>query len=503
MTTEKKEAAREKPPEDTAGGGLQLNRKTLLLIGAALAAILIFAGILTQVVPRGAYQVDEAGQIINGTYARLTDAKLPFWRTFTAPIEVFASPQAATGIAIVLFIVLVGGTFLVLEKAGVISYLMKVIVRRYAAKKYRLLAVMTLVCMTLGSVAGILEESVTLVPLAAAIAIALGWDSLTGLGFSLVSIAIGYSAATFNPFNVVVVQSMAGLPLFSGLGYRLVVFAGFYGILLLFLISHAKRIEKNPEKSLSFETDQVLRAQFAEQEEFSPERRAALRRATKTFVGCISGVLVCAAVSFGVQAAAFLPQALRDVAGYLPMAGMAVLFTLGGVLAGRQAGFRGRKLAATFGQGVKTVIPIAPLIVFVMSITYLLQRGKIIDTLLHAVYEGVKGVSVFPALLAILALVVILEFFVGSGTAKAFLLMPLLLPLADLLGVTRQSVVLAFTLGDGICNILYPTSGVMIIAIGLIHVSYSKFLRWTWKLFLALFALTVLILGGAVLIGYH
>ncbi|MDR3313622.1 MAG: hypothetical protein LBS96_04095 [Oscillospiraceae bacterium] len=495
-------AAAPAPGQGDSETALKLNKKTILIITALLLGILLLAGVLTQVVPRGAYALDENGAIINGTYQRLTDAKLPVWRIFTSPVEVFLSGDAMTGVAILLFIVLVGGTFLILEKSLVIATIMSTIVQRFAQRKYTLLALITLVCMALGSVVGILEESITLVPLAAAIALALGWDSLTGLGISLVAVAMGYSAATFNPFNVVVVQTMAGLPLFSGLGFRLVVFVAFYAALLLFLTLHAKRVERKPESSITYQSDLELRKRFAGSMENNLAARPELRKAAKIFVCCISGVLVCAALSFVAQMLPFVPEGVKSLAGYLPMGGMALLFTLGGILAGRKAGLRGKALAAVFWQGVKTVAPIAPLLIFVMSITFLLKEGKIIDTILHAVYENVKGLEPYPVIMVIFALVVVMEFFIGSGTAKAFLIMPILLPLADMLSVTRQVVVVDFSLADGVCNILYPTSGVMIIAIGLINVSYGKFLRWTWKLFLLMFALSALLLWVAQRVHY-
>jgi uncharacterized ion transporter superfamily protein YfcC len=481
---------------------LKINKKTILLITALLFAILLFAGTLTQIVPRGEYAMDAEGAIINGTYRKLPDERLPFWRTFTAPAEVFLSGDAVTGVAILLFITLVGGTFMVLEKSLVLAAMMRSVVRKFEKRKYMLLALITLVSMALGSVVGVLEESITLVPISAAIALALGWDSLTGLGISLIAVAMGYSAATFNPFNVVVVQTMAGLPLFSGTAFRLLVFAAFYGVLLLFLCLHAKRVEEHPEKSLTYQSDCGLRARYAESMADARADNPALLKAVKLFVGCISGVLVCAALSLGAQALPFVPAGVKSALGNLPMASMALLFTLGGVLAGRAAGLRGRALAGTFWRGVKTVAPIAPLLIFVMSITFLLREGKILHTVLHAIYENVAGMRPYPVLLVIFAVVAALEFFIGSGTAKAFLIMPILLPLSDLLGLSRQALVVDFSLADGICNVLYPTSGIMMIAIGLINVSYGKFLRWSWKLLLSLFALSAALLFLADKIEY-
>lgn len=497
---------------ENTGQGLKLDKKTVLFITGLILGIMIFVGILTQIVPRGEYQTDESGAIIASvtdpvtgeqisTYSPI-DYKMPFWKTFVAPIEVFTTGEAVTGIAIILFIVLIGGTFLVLDKSGVLSYIMGVIVKKYSDKKYKLLPVMILAFMALSSVVGILEESITVTPLCVAIALALGWDSLVGISISLISIAFGFTAASFNPFNVGIVQSMAGIPLFSGILYRLVIFAGVYAILTGFVVRYAKKIEKNPQKSIVYENDLVLREKYLSSVSNDVTSDPRLGRATRTFVGCIAGVLVCAAVSFIVQRIEAVPEVIRDNIDNLPMVSMAILFTVGGLSAGYIAGIRGRKLLSGFVDGAKAIAPIAPLIIFVMAITFILKQGKIIDTLLYFVYSKIADFGPSAALLFIFLFIIVLSFFIGSGTAKAFLIMPIVLPLADMINVTRQSVVIAFCFADGFCNILYPTSGVMIIAIGLVGVSYGKYLRFTWKLFLAEFLFAALILLCAVALGY-
>ena len=166
------------------------------------------------------------------------------------------------------------------------------------------------------------------------------------------------------------------------------------------------------------------------------------------------------------------------------------------------AAVHGKALGGGFLEGVKTIAPCLPMIWAILSITYVLQEGNIIHTILYHVYNLTSSMSKTGALFAIFLFVVALEFIVGSGTAKAFLIMPIVLPLADLLGLTRQSIVLAFTMGDGFCNILYPTSGIMVIAIGMVGISYGKYLRWSWKLFVMEFGLAALAMLGAVAIGY-
>ncbi|MBO5858745.1 MAG: YfcC family protein [Clostridia bacterium] len=470
--------------------GITLNKKTVLLICILLAAIMAFAGVLTQVMPRGVYEYDEAGNIINGTYTPI-DEKMPIWKIFLAPILVFSTSNALTGVAIILFITIIGGTFLILDKCNILKYIMAVIIKKFGNKKYLLLNIMILACMLLSSTAGILEESVTLVPIAVAISLALGWDSFVGLGISLIAVAFGFTAATFNPFNVVTVQRLAGLPIFSGLGFRIIVFIVVYAVLAGFLTAYAKKIEKNPKKSLCYETDIALKEKYSLDEGMNILEDVKIKKAAKAFIICLCGVLAGIVIDF-----------IAGTEGMISMPTMAVLFALGGLLAGKFSGLNGKELAKSFGDGIKTVAPIIPLILIILSITYILDQGNIIPTILNFVYELIKDFTPSAAILMLFAFIVILEFFVGSGTAKAFLIMPIVLPLADMVGVTRQSVTLAFCLGDGFTNLLYPTSGIMIIAIGLVSVSYGKWLKFSWKLFLLEGIASVGLMLAAVAVNY-
>lgn len=493
--------------KEKKNAALQINKKTLISITLLLVGIMIFAGILTQVVPTGVYDIAEDGSIINGTYHEIPrdEVGYSFWRVFLAPIETFiySASDAMTGIVIILIITIIGGTFLVLDNSGVLKYIMTTVVERYEKKKYVLLAVMVLVCMSLSSVVGILEESITLVPLAVAISLSLGWDSLVGLGISLISIAFGYTAATFNPFNVGLVQSMAGLPMFSGLLFRIFAFIVIYAILTSFLIAYAKKIEKDPKKSIVYETDIALRDKFLNEEETHKAlMNPNLGKATKAFVTAILGVFVVTIGSFIAQK--FIEDdTIANIISYLPMAAMAILFTVGGLRAGHIAGIRGKELSQGFKDGAVAVLPCAPLIIFIISVTYILKQGKIIDTMLYHIYNFIQGFGPYTSLIIIFFVICIFEFFIGSGTAKAFLLMPLLLPLVDMMGIERQSLVFAFCLSDGFCNVLFPTSGIMIIAIGILNIPYGKYMKFTWKLFLMEFTAAVLMILLAIFIGYH
>lgn len=461
------------------GSGLSLNKKTMVAITLVLLAILAFVGIMTQTLPRGEYQiidVDGHEAIVNGTYQTI-DYKIPIWKIILSPIMCFTSSYALTGVAIIAIIVLVGGAFLILDKCGILQYIMSSLIKRFENKKYLLMAIVMFVCMLLSSTAGILEESITLVPIAVAISLALGWDSMVGLGLSLVSVAWGFTAATFNPFNVVTVQKLADLKVFSGLWLRCIIFVVVYAILYAFLFLYAKKIEKDPTKSVSYETDKALRTKYTINDMDAVLADEKKKKGTKAFLICIliDGLFI-------------ILDFVLNMGGTISLPAMGVLFTIGGLLAGYYTGLKGKPLIKSFLAGAKTIAPAIPLVVFVIAISYVLNEGKIMHTILYNVYNLMQGLSPYAAILLLFLVIALLEFFIGSGTAKAFLIMPLVAPLSDLVGITRQSVVTTFCMADGFTNLLYPTSGIMIIAIGLVGVSYGKWLKWSWKLFIAEFA---------------
>ncbi len=474
--------------------GLSLNKKTMLTISVVLMLVLLFIGVLTQVIPRGEYEIinqDGHETIVDGTYTVSEDYKMPIWKILLSPILCLGSAHAGTGIAIIAIIVLIGGSFLILDKCGILKYIMATLIQRYSNKKYLLMAVVLFVCMLLSSTAGILEESITLVPIAVAVSLALGWDSLVGLGLSLVAVAWGFTAATFNPFNVVTVQKLADLEVFSGLWLRVIIFAVVYLILFLFLYFYAKKIEKDPTKSPVYESDKALREKYTMDDAQAVLQDPKIRKGTRAFIICILVDAIFIALDFAFS-----------LGGGLSLPAMGILFTVGGLLAGYFTGLRGKKLGASFWQGAKTIAPAIPLIIFVIAIAYVLNEGKIMHTILYNVNNLMQGMSPYAAIFLLFGIIALLEFFIGSGTAKAFLIMPLVAPLSDLVGITRQSVVTTFCIADGFTNLLYPTNGLMIIAIGLIGVSYGKWIKWSWKLFAAEFAFSALVMAFMVAINY-
>ena len=352
---------------------------------------------------------------------------IPFWKWILSPILVLFTEDSGSMIAIIALLVVLGGVFNSLDKFGILRLLLDKITAKFGEKRRVLLAVIPLFFMALGSAAGSFEECVPLVPVVVALAIRLGWDTLTGLGMSILAVGCGFAAGVCNPFTIGVAQELAGLPMFSGMWYRGIAFVVIYTFLMIFLLIHVKKIEKPMSQ------------------EMLNGENAAVKRV-------------------------------------MPSSG-SILW----------------KLAITFKDGVVSVLPGVVLILMANSIRFTLMEGNILDTILQGAVNLASGMPRWGIILFIYALVLFLNFFIPSGSAKAFLLMPLIVPLAETFGISAQLCVMAFAFGDGFSNVFYPTNPVLLISIGLANVSYGTWAKWSGKFQL----LNIFVTSAMLLIGMY
>jgi uncharacterized ion transporter superfamily protein YfcC len=320
--------------------------------------------------------------------------------------------------------------------------------------------------MVLGSTMGLFEETIILAPITVALAISLGWDALVGIGMSVLAVGFGFSASTFNPFTTGVAQKLAGLPIYSGLWLRLIVFVVVYIIVFAFLLMYARQIDKDPKKSLLY--GKQITSSVIKKRDVLPD--PVKSRKALGFFGCCLAV-----IGVYIAAGVFIPEL-----GAYSMPVMALLFTIGGIGAGLLLGYTG--VVHDFFKGMVSFLPSAALLMLAMSVKHIIISGGIMDTLLQYAYDAVNRTNTLTSLYIIFLVVLLFNFFIGGAASKAFLVIPLLAPLAELIGLTRQSIVLAFCFGDGFSNMLYPTNAVLLITIGIIGVPYMTWFRWTWKL---------------------
>jgi uncharacterized ion transporter superfamily protein YfcC len=476
--------------------------KTAFLVSAGIILMLILvSGVLTLILPAGEYdRVAQDGRtlVVNGSYREIARPDYPVWRWLTAPVEILFAPGNAALITIILFIICVGGSIAILERAGVMEELVRRLVSRFSTRKYTLLALVIFFFMAVSSFIGVYEGMVPMIIFVVPLAISLGWDSLTGLGMSLLPLAFGFASAVTNPFTIAVAQRIADLPLFSGAWLRIIFFSTVYLIVTVFVTRYAKKVEANPRLSATFKEDEAIRSRLAAQDvQPAPgdgPGDIAIRargRALIWFASCIATAMVI------VVATARLPG-LSDLA--FPVMGL--LFLVGGIGGGLIAGLRGSELAKAFFKGALDLLPGVVLILMAYSVKHVIVSGKIMDTILFGAAGLIGGAAPLAAAFLVYATTLAMNFFIGSASAKAFLMMPLLTPLADLVGITRQTAVLAFDFGDGFSNMIFPTNALLLIALSFTVVSYPKWMAWTWKLQAIILVVTSAFLAFAVAIGF-
>lgn len=476
---------------------IRIGKKAFFLAFAILLVLMIVSGVLTRTVPAGSYDREIRNDrefVVPGSYRQVSVPEVPVWRWFTAPVEVLFAPGNITVITIILFLVFVGGSFTILELGGILKSLLGVIVSRFRERKYALLAVVVLFFMAVASVLGIYEAMVPLIVFIVPLAHYFRWDSVVGLGMSLLPLAFGFSAAITNPFTIGVAQQIAELPLFSGAWLRIVFFAVVYFLVLLFVTRYAKRVESSPRASLVWEEDSLVRERYAA-EARSLDAEVAFSRPMKRAVVWFAS---CLALAF---LFAFVTARMPGLSDYaFPL--MALLFLIGGLGAGLLAEMGGRGVLAAFARGASQMLPGVLLVMMSMSVKFIVESGGIMDTILNGAARMIEQAEPLFAAFLVYVVTLIMNFFVGSASAKAFLMMPILTPLADLVGITRQTAVLAFDLGDGFSNMLYPSNALLIIALSFTVVSYPKWIRWTIGLQAVVFLVSTAFLALAVAIEF-
>ena len=473
---------------------------TLIMFG-----LIACAAVLTWIVPAGAYErtemtVEGVGTrevVVPGSFQTISrGAGSPLDRAmhsagmvFKAPILGFIDPDAAPIIA---FVLLIGGAFAVMQQTRAIDAALIRLVR--ASRRSRLLELLLLpLFMTLfslgGATFGMSEETVPFVLIFVPLALALGYDSLTGAAIPFVGASAGFAAAFFNPFTVGVAQGIAGLPPFSGAGFRIGLWGVATALTIAYVTWHARRVRAHPAASPTYDSDEVKRRDGLHLADIDAPFTARHKAVLAIFFGGIA-VLV-----WGV-----LPAARGGLGWYIIE--IAALFVALGALMGAAGGLGATGTSAAFMEGIRQLAPTAVIIGVARGILIVLQDGQVIDTILHAMAVALEGTTAAGAAVAMFGAQTALNFFVVSGSGQAALTMPLMAPLADLVGVSRQTAVLAFQMGDGFTNMIIPTSAVLMGLLTLANIPWTTWARWILPLQLLLFALGTVALYVAVAIGY-
>lgn len=465
-----------------------INVKSFVLVVILLAVIIAISGVLSCVIPQGHYERDEIGAIIPDTYVKGDIQGIAFWRVITAPFRVFVSDDALTIIMISIFLLVMSGVFNVMEKTGGVAVFIHKVVAKCGNRKKLVICVAVLVFMAFGSFFGMFEELVTLLPLMVVFMLTLGFDTMVGLGVCMMSACFGFSAAITNPFSVGLASQFAGTSVVDGMWLRVIFFACVYAIVIGFLLLYVRKITKYPSKSLSFDVDR--------------DKLQSLDMSASQDFARDSKLFRVYAIFFIVQAVILvLIASIRAISDYaIPI--LAVSFLLGGLISGVLVE-KPRRVFTAFSKGVLAMLPSVLLIAMASSVKLILSESNIIDTIMHYAISVLQGInSKFVIILLLYLLILFLQIFIGSASAKIFLIMPIILPISQALGISPTLVILTYCIADGFTDMILPTNPVLLIGLSMVNVSYGKWVKWTWWLQLVMLVFTVLILLFASAIGY-
>ena len=440
--------------------------------------LIVLAAVLTWVVPAGEYiretvEVEGASRevVVNDSFHHV-DAAPQTWQIFSALFNGFCDKAD-----IVIFILMVGGAFWILNNShaidvGVMAFLRQIKklnrykwLQRIGVENIIIVLVM-LMFSVFGAVFGMSEETIAFVVVFIPLAISMGYDSIVGLCMCYVAAHIGFAGAILNPFTIGIAQGIADLPLFSGLEYRLFCWGVLTLIGIVFVLWYAHRVKVNPERSPVYKLDDYWRQrqQDSENTKLTVRQSLILVLLLLTIVALVVGVLV--------------------FDWYI--AEIAALFLAMGIIAGILDRQNADSIAKLFLEGCKDILSAALVVGLASGIIFILRDGKVIDTILYGLTRSLAQMGDVASVGAMYAFQTLLNVVMPSGSAKAALTMPIMAQFADLIEVSRQTTVLAFQFGDGFTNMITPTSGVLIGCLGVAKIPYGVWFKWVWKFILFL-----------------
>lgn len=453
-----------------------------------LLTVLVFCGSLSYFIPQGAFERDGNGNIIPGTYQSGAVEGVAIWRILTAPVRVFASEDGVTIIMISIFLLVMSGVFNLLDKTGGIKTFITYIMGSLRDNGGPVVCITVLLFMLFGSLFGMFEELVTLLPLIIVFMLSMKMDTMVGLGACLMAACFGFCAAITNPFSVGTAAQLAEIPVSSGVWMRIVFFVIVYIALCAFLMRYLNKILRDPKSSLTYEIDQKKREELAARREDAPRDQQRIFRVYASFFAIQGALLVAIA-------------GIRAISGFaIPI--LAASFLISGLIAGQLVSKDFRLVLGCFLQGAVAMLPAVAMIALASSVKLVMAESNIIDTVMHSVLQLLDGKGKFVTILLVYALILFLQLFIGSASAKIFLVMPIVLPITNALGISPTLVILTYCMADGFTDVILPTNPVLLIGLSMANVSYWKWLKWTWKLQLLLLVVSVLVLFFGIIIGY-
>ena len=432
-----------------------------------LAALLVFSVVLTYV---------------------LSDAsKVPVMKGILAPVLVFFSDDGLSLLFLSLFIMTISAIFNVMQEQGGVRAVVNAVAKRFENKRLGLVVIMSFLFYSFGAFLGLFEEMITLMPIVCAICLSIGFDSFTGFMCSILSCGFGFASAVTNPFTVILASDIIGVNPMKHIGFRLLIFVMMFLLLQCFIFLYVRKIKKNPGCSLTAGHDKKSgeRNEEGRSESFQYDEKKLVKAYTAFFAGSL--ILIVASSAF---------SATRGITVVLITAYTLVFGMLTAFFVSKDM----KKVLKAMLGGLLGALPAIVFIAFAASVKYVFEEGKILPLIIDNINRMADGKKDFTNALCIFAIVLVLEFFISSSTAKALIVMEILAMAST--GLSKPMMVLLYTFGDGYTNVLFPTSPVLLISLSMLDVEYFKWLKKGAPLFIFTFMLVIGFIALGIFAGY-
>ena len=449
-------------------------------------AMILLSALLTWFVPGGEYVKGEEGTL---SY-RDVESVPQLFGVFTALYHGFVKQSG-----IIIFILIVGGSFWLLNSTGAISVGIGRFIRSVGRYHKVVLVAITLLFSLAGAIFGMSEETIPFVGIVVPLVVSMGYDAFLGMLIVYVAANVGFSSAFLNPFTVGIAQEMAELPLFSGMEYRLFCWAILTLLLILFVLFYAKSIYKAPQAAAEQQTFAAPQPTSAPQPTAAPQAPAEQQPCPQQMSAAQKIILLIlfATIVLLVVGVTLWGWYMAEISG---------LFLAMGIVSGIVAGYDSGRISSEMIAGAKDILSSALVVGLASGIIVILQEGRIIDSILNSLQAALNNAGGEWSLSAMYGIQALINTIIPSATAKAAITIPIMAPFSDMVGVSRQAMVLAFQFGDGFTNMITPTSGVLIASLSMARISYSDWVRKIWRPVLALMVIGLLLLLGTLLITF-
>lgn len=458
---------------------INISKKTFIRVTALLLALVAVSIALTYIIPSGEFGKYPDGAENYSEYIQRDDIKgINILKGIFSPILVFTSGSGLSLIMLSLFLLIISAAFQVMNDVGGINALIGALSSKFKEKKLLLLALISFFFMCFGAFLGLFEEMLTMLPVAAALCIMIGFDSFTGFLVSIVSCGFGFASAVTNPFTVLLASNIIGVNPMRHIFYRIIIFAVMYVIVFGMTVLYIKKIRKDPTASLTYEHDKQRR--------ISADLNV---ESTNNRIIIIYSIFLLAALVLIIISSSV--AALRDYTVVI----LIIYFLVFGIAAGAAASKDLRSVLKSFGRGFVGALPTLVFIALASSVKYIFDEASTMPTIVWQINKLTAGKNAFVVAAVIYLIILVLEFFISSSTAKAILVMGILSVTS--VGLSKTMLVLIYTFADGYTNLIFPTSPVLLISLSMIGVDYFKWIKKS----VPLFAVNLLAVVAFVVIG--